>query len=119
MLIPNNIVGDWEVIHFTSLLLPVGEDGWIHFQVKEEFLKFNIKFVETENKDKTEIELFGNEGYGVFVLKNFNSSLGSATKSYLSIATLNDSTELSCLFAHYRISELHKIDFQFMIKKVG
>lgn len=119
MQIQNNVIGEWEVIHYTSLLVHTGVDSWIQFKVKNEDIKFNIKLVDTETKDKQEIELLGGEDYGILKLKNFNNALGTAPKDILSLAVLNDKTELFCLFINYRIGDLNKIDIQFMIPRVG
>jgi hypothetical protein len=113
-------IGDKQVVHFASLIVPEKESAWVEFSLGNWVPRINIVF---ETKPPAEgqpaapagISLEPVGDYGKMVFTNWDNALGAATTAPFELGKSNDGKTISVMVWHIRTGSVHRLDLQFLV----
>ena len=109
-------IGERDVVHTASLIVPKGENAIVDFRVGQWDISLKIIFVRNDDKaEKGSISLEVIDGNPQISLINWNNSLGTATIQPAVLGTANDGRKLSFMLCHWLIGDTNKVDIQFLL----
>lgn len=109
-------IGNKEIVHTTSLIIPKDEEAVIDFKVGNWEIELRLLFkIEKENTKKGIISLEVTDKIPKLILTNWFNALGMATKMPIEFGTTDNGKKLYIMICHWYIGDVNKIDLQFLL----
>jgi hypothetical protein len=108
-------IGNREVVHTFSIIVPDKEDAWVDFNVGQWNINLRIYFTEDKGKDTGALSLEVLQDIPHLNLINWRNALGTATIKPIELGTTSDGRQLSFMLTHWLIGETNKLDIQFLL----
>lgn len=115
-------VGEREVIHTATLILPTKEDAWVDFMLGSWHVRVNVAFRNDPSEpgkpiSPAGIELESKDDHAKLTLTNWANPLGTATKQPVEFATTSDGAKVYLMIWHTSTGgEVERLDLQFLLE---
>jgi hypothetical protein len=107
-------VGNREVIKQDTLLIPQGEMAVIPVSFGGSDIEVTISY-QDDQSGKQDILLSNDNNRMNLVLQNWNNAVGTGMRAPFDLARNEHGHFLSIMIANWRISDMNKVDLQFMV----
>lgn len=109
-------IGDRDIVHTSSLIIPGGKDAWIEFNIGSWLVKVNVIFKDSDEEDKSgSIVIEAVEDYAKVTFFGWNNSLGSATVKPVNLGKTNEGQQLAFMATHWLVGSVNRLDMQFLL----
>ena len=110
-------IGDREIVHSCTLIVPEREQALISFAVGGWSINVEVAFEQGEDKEaEGSMDVYPVDNNRLrMTFKNWNNPLGTATSQPIRIGNTNRKRELSFLATHWRIGTINRMDILFLL----